>query len=620
MSNDVQWTSVNNKVSITDEGACILLELGWDTLECSIMTEWGFPAKKQVPINITEINNDGCIFNITASNTTCGNDTITTCQIGSEVTMRIPKMLIDTCLCYDFVHWADTFGNIISTDPAYTFRPTSDTILIAMYERRSADYALTISQYPENIGNTTGEGIYQCGDTATLYAEVVEPCYKFLYWADKQGSLVSSANPVKIVLGSDSNLTAVFGKHNYFIHLEQSPSYIATLSSSSDYYCYGDTAIIEATSIMQCYTFSHWSNDEKDTISTDNPSKVIMLGDTALIAHFKQDSFYLLLNPEPADGGIVEPSGVYACNSKIKIKATPSKNNSFWYWADSKGNNIGVENPLSITLTSDSTIIGYFRQSQDTTPPPPSDTSKVHLQLAVSPDGMGTTTGQGYYSNGSTIQISATPFDTKCTYFVNWTNADGKIISTENPYSITLKSDTLLIANFRHEQYYLSVTTYPLPFGNIIGNGSGLYLCEDSINMTARPTDERYSFKCWTTQNLSDTVSRDSSLHFEMQNDTTLVAHFIVNDAVAEPHTIKVHIKPNPTTDIVYLTLDLENSGNLNITLTDLLGNELLFLYDEFAVAGEFEKHFSLKALPSGAYYLRIQQENEILLEKIVKK
>jgi hypothetical protein len=509
------------------------------------MTQWGFAAKKQVPLHITGLDNSGCgtdsfmvnVYQICADTLHTVIDSIV--KEGTQITFVSSNNLCD---CYEFVRWEDTLGNVLSIKPTYIDTITSDVTLIAVFQK--SYYNVVLSDW-SNTGILLGAGSYACGDTATISAENLDTCYQFTGWFDLNGGL----------------------------------------------------------------------------ITTDSIYRFVVLSNKWFVANFLQDSFNLLLRASPDNAGSVVKSGKYGCGETIEITANANNGYEFLYWSDAADSVLGMDNSLLVSLICDSTIIGHFTQTQDTLPPPPQDdTSQFYLQIAVNPVNVGITGGQGYYDSGSVVQIFAMANDMECSYFLNWTDVYGKIISTDNPCNITLASDSMLIANFRTEPFYLNVTTYPLLVGKIIGNGSGLYLCKDSINMTARPTDEYYVFSCWTTQNFSDTVSRDSSLHFVIKRDTTLIAHFKTNNKIVESHNIKVSVKPNPTTDAIYLVLDLENSGNLNITLIDVLGNELLHLYDGVVAAGEFSKQISLKELPIGVYYLRIQQQDEIVLEKVIRE
>ncbi len=82
------------------------------------------------------------------------------------------------------------------------------------------------------------------------------------------------------------------------------------------------------------------------------------------------------------------------------------------------------------------------------------------------------------------------------------------------------------------------------------------------------------------------------------------------------------HLKlsPNPTDASTTLSFDLDIAGVLTITLTDLLGAELLELHNAFADAGTFIKTFSIEALPIGVYYIKVKHNSNVKIEKILKE
>ena len=82
---------------------------------------------------------------------------------------------------------------------------------------------------------------------------------------------------------------------------------------------------------------------------------------------------------------------------------------------------------------------------------------------------------------------------------------------------------------------------------------------------------------------------------------------------------ISSSVAPNITSNIATLALDLENAGNLTITLTDLLGQELFELHNTFEYAGTFTKEFSIEPLPRNMYYLKIIYNENVKVEKIIR-
>ena len=89
---------------------------------------------------------------------------------------------------------------------------------------------------------------------------------------------------------------------------------------------------------------------------------------------------------------------------------------------------------------------------------------------------------------------------------------------------------------------------------------------------------------------------------------------------IADNYIQNIAIFPNPTNATSTLTLDLEKAGNLKITLEDLLGSELLELHNTFEDTGTFATTFSLETFPTGVYFLKINHNGNVKMEKVIRK
>lgn len=66
------------------------------------------------------------------------------------------------------------------------------------------------------------------------------------------------------------------------------------------------------------------------------------------------------------------------------------------------------------------------------------------------------------------------------------------------------------------------------------------------------------------------------------------------------------------------LVLELQDVGNLIITLNNLLGQEMMKIHDAFTNTRTFTKTFSFEGLPKGMYYLRVLYNGQQKVEKII--
>ena len=63
---------------------------------------------------------------------------------------------------------------------------------------------------------------------------------------------------------------------------------------------------------------------------------------------------------------------------------------------------------------------------------------------------------------------------------------------------------------------------------------------------------------------------------------------------------------PNPFNPSTFIKYSIPNSSNISIKVFDILGNEIITLFDEYKQAGSYEIEFNAANLPSGLYFYRI--------------
>ena len=180
------------------------------------------------------------------------------------------------------------------------------------------------------------------------------------------------------------------------------------------------------------YTFSHWSDN-----NVQNPRTLTVTQDTALIAYFTQTTpqqwYNFAVIPEDTTKGTVQ---VFAQPSQASPQATfialPKAGYDFSHWSDNN-----TQNPRSITVTQDTIMVAYFTQQ----------TQQWYNFIAVSEDntkGTVQVVTQPTQENPQAI-IVALP-NTGYT-FTRW--SDG---NTQNPRTLTVTQDTVLIAFFASNQ------------------------------------------------------------------------------------------------------------------------------------------------------------------------
>lgn len=150
--------------------------------------------------------------------------------------------------------------------------------------------------------------------------------------------------------------------------------------------------------------------------------------------------YHITGTPEDTTFGHVTGSGYYVPGETGTLEAISAHGYMFSHWS-----NGSTENPLTFTLTSDSSLTAYYT-------PVVYDTVYIHdtiiqpltyytLTSQSANLNQGLVAGNGRYPECSEIEIAAVPLHGN--KFVQW--SDG---STENPRTIILNEDLLFIATF----------------------------------------------------------------------------------------------------------------------------------------------------------------------------
>lgn len=180
------------------------------------------------------------------------------------------------------------------------------------------------------------------------------------------------------------------------------------------------------------YTFSHWSDN-----NVQNPRTLTVTQDTALIAYFTQTTpqqwYNFAVIPEDTTKGTVQ---VFAQPSQASPQATfialPKAGYDFSHWSDNN-----TQNPRSITVTQDTVLVAYFTQQ----------TQQWYNFIAVSEDNTKGTVQVVTQPTQASPQATIIALPHTGYTFSRW--SDG---NTQNPRTLTVTQDTVLIAYFASNQ------------------------------------------------------------------------------------------------------------------------------------------------------------------------
>lgn len=127
-----------------------------------------------------------------------------------------------------------------------------------------------------------------------------------------------------------------------------------------------------------------------------------------------------------------------------------------------------------------------------------------------------------YYQAGTSVTIRATVKEDYL--FVNWTDKDGQVFSTEAEYTFEVTEDLELTANFRKNEFTVRVSTSNSAWGVVSMIGSGTYAYGEEATIIATPRDG-YRFVDWKKDD-GEVFSTEAEYPFKVTEDLHLTAYF----------------------------------------------------------------------------------------------
>lgn len=228
---------------------------------------------------------------------------------------------------------------------------------------------------------------------------------------------------------------------------------------------------------------------------------------------------------------------------------------------------------LSIVLA-----LSTMARGQDFNPTNPAEPSSppISLVLKVSPEGAGTVNGAGKYTVGSQVTLRA--YTNTGFVFVNWTDAEGNVVSTASQFTHTKKeSEEVITANYVFNpgspaepsepdikpKHYLTLAATE---GGTV-SGGGRYEEGVSVNVSASVNSGFY-FSAWLDE-AGDTVSLNRNFSYVMgEADATLTAVFVYNpSSPSEPS--EPDIRPKH-----YITVSAGDGGTVSTSKSRAMEGE----------------------------------------------
>ena len=370
-------------------------------------------------------------------------------------------------------------------------------------------YKLTLTKSTRGkITQDPNQATFKSGEKVTL-TPVPNESYEFAGWmGDDVPKGEEKANPLTLTMDGDKMIAATFAQKM------ETPTYKLTLTPpkhgkvEGHKATYAKDAMTEITAKAdEGYAFSHWTG-VSDGDKEDNPLEVVMTKDLTLGAVFVKTHKFTLT---PTTHGTVNQSpdqAIFDHGGRVSLTAMPNSGYAFSHWTGLAYPH-NSNNPLTVTLTSDTTVGVVFVKTYDLTL-----TTPTHGSVTKDPD-------QTTFKSGETVTLTASPAD--ATYeFTGWTGAPSGKENT-NPLTLTMDGAKTIAATFAKKTYTLTVNATNGSVAKSVTQPK--YNHGDSVTLTATANKD-YGFNGWSGHNIPKGYEKANPLTIGVTSNTTITAHF----------------------------------------------------------------------------------------------
>lgn len=346
---------------------------------------------------------------------------------------------------------------------------------------------------------------YSKDEIVQLHAEPNVGC-EFINWTE-DGTEVSTSQDIDFAAATNRTLTANFKRKDFIVGVSSNPT-IGGQNNSSTTYPYGTVVTLEAIPETG-YGFANWTRNDT-IVSEDIEYSFTVVNSVNLVANFKK-AYTISLSS--TSGGSASGSGVYLEGDTVTITAVPDDGYKFVYWRKPDWTIYSREAEYSFPATQDLTLTARFRNSFEIIVEK-NDVYRGSIKMGDE------YISDGYFPYNSVLQLTAEPNDGYV--FQKWTDAYADtVVSTENPFNLTIEADRYLIAYFVVQTY--DITLEASTGGTV--SGGGTYDNNTFHTMVATP-DEGYEFVNWTED--GTVVSTGRYYSFSVTSNRTLKANFAI--------------------------------------------------------------------------------------------
>ncbi len=450
-------------------------------------------------------------YTVTTSCFPSAGGTISRSSEGPYTSGRTLTLTADANQYYTFVNWTEN-GQVVSTSAAYTFDVTANRTLVANFTYSRPEYVITVVGDPAEGGTQTGAGNYLLNEEVTITA-TANTNYRFLNWTIGNQQISTSTHTFTATASVACTAHYEYITPTYTVTAVADPTNGGTITGlNSTTQNYGAELTLTAVPATD-YVFVNWT-EGNTTVSTNPSYSFTVRANTNLVAHFNYapQSYYVRATCLPAGSGSVSGTSE-SVRAGVGITLNANYNAQayeFVNWTEN-GTVVSTQNPYTFTVTGNRTLVANLNPLPGT----------YTLTAIVTPEGAGTVTGAGTYTENDEAILTATP---NTGYRFDGWYSGGTQVSTAREYHVIMNGNKTYYAVFSliASNFQITATVNPVGVGEVTGAGS--YGEGETVTMTARSTNASYQFLNWTENGA--VVSRNATFRFVALGNRNLVANF----------------------------------------------------------------------------------------------
>jgi hypothetical protein len=172
--------------------------------------------------------------------------------------------------------------------------------------------------------------------------------------------------------------------------------------------------------------------------------------DVSYAARFELIEYNVSLTQLPQGAAILTGAGAYHMGDQVSLEAIPAEGYRFVEWVNANGNKVSSQASHSFSMPAEDVLLTASFRLID-----------YSVSLILKQEHTARLYGEGNYNMGDEVILEAIP--AQGYVFVNWTDADGRVLSEESTYRFAMPAGHMaLIANMAYAGPAL-VKAYPIP-------------------------------------------------------------------------------------------------------------------------------------------------------------